>query len=137
MNWLQKIAQSSVPPSYTDVGHGAEGGSAFWNKDLGKVIMWKYDNGYIIDAERSEEEGMTGHRDMDMENPESWEAAGRIEVDRSVGSVSFHTFDTSLKKLVINQLVSKYPGVQFFVYHDGPSPTSLQKYWSMLESGQV
>ncbi|MHA2279007.1 MAG: hypothetical protein ACXAC2_24775 [Candidatus Kariarchaeaceae archaeon] len=132
MNWLQKIAGPTLSDEYIDIGHGRE--IRDWNKDknMGKVILWEYDNGRIIDVERSDD--VLYHTDM---NTNSHQAKGRIEVDRGIGSLAFFQLfdrDSRLKQKIISTVINKYPGIKFVVY---PEKISVQKYWNMLESGEA
>ncbi|MHA2279006.1 MAG: hypothetical protein ACXAC2_24770 [Candidatus Kariarchaeaceae archaeon] len=129
MNWLQKIANplSYIPQSYLGVGHEDE-------EEIGIVIIWKYHKGIIIDEERSFE--IEGHIDI----PGDWTACGRIEVDNGIGSISFNnegSLHYRLKQKIINTVINKYPGINFFVYPDSTPALGVQKYWEMLGSGQI
>ena len=134
-NWLQKLCQ--IPESYTDIGHGPEGGSRYWEKELGKIIIWWHEDGQIVDFERTE--------DNDKHRPHEHEASGRVDVDRRVGSVVFREdleegFSSAyLKKRILNDLVSKYVGIKFTVFAPGGfgSGYPLSEYWEMIESGQA
>jgi hypothetical protein len=135
LNWLQKICQS-FPPTYVGVGHGYrwdEGNKKhveLWQSgDTKPVLLWFWEKGIIYEDVRTKNN--TAHWLLDIP------AQGRIETGTNMGSVSFETDDTKLKKRILNDLVSKYPGVRFGVYGVEINPIPLQQYWTMLEEGQA
>ena len=129
-NWFKRICQSSLPPSYMDIGHGYHKMEENQN-----AILWVYANGRI-------EEQLTPLASS-ANHPTTFRlgqtlAVGRIDPKNGMGSICFSEFgldsNDQQKREVINALVEKYTGVRFFVYgHDlGVSAIPLQKYWEML-----
>ena len=131
MNWLQKICQET----YVDVGHGysTDSGGDRQQSGIRNTIIWWYRDGRIFSKEARL--GKT-HGDLD-ENTSAWKGSGRVEFDRNLGSITFlGNKDTYTHKEVIEAVISKFPGIKFYIFDFGKTH-SAQEYWSYLTQGDL
>jgi len=126
MNWLQKLCQKA----YVDIGHGYSNPDAIQQETgIHNTIMWWYRDGRIFSKEA--QLGKT-HGDVG-ENISAWQGSGRIEFDKSLGSISFlGGRDSDVHKKVINAVISEFPGIKFYVFGVKNRWWSVQEYWDWL-----
>ena len=128
------IVSQKLPPTYIGVGHNyrwneetGEYEELYRSRNSGHIVLWYYTS----DREIVETNEKT-HWDFG-----SHLAKGRIDIESKQGSISFGTGKIENQKQILNDLISKYPGILFGIYDIG-GPYTIQQYWEkFLNQGKT
>ena len=121
-NWLTKLCQIK---DYLDIGHPGYGNI----EDTKNVLLWWYSKGNIYVEKASEGD----HNDVGCSH---CDASGRIDINSEEGSITFTSDyplttypDEQKHKQIIESLIARFPGINFYVFHSTGEVSTLQDYW--------
>lgn len=122
MTWLKSKFGS---PDYLDIGHQK-------NTRPGSIILWCHDGNKLLTMSNTADQPNLGHEDFIT----GCISSGRIDTSKNKGSIAFDTSNIGIQQRIINDVISKFPSVNFFVFGEDERgrPESLQSYYERIAS---
>lgn len=110
---------------YTDIGH---------NQDEAP-ILWFYSNKLFITVEH------VYHASWPIfQKATAIQAQGRVDLQKNIGSCAFYIGEEHKQKIILEALISEFPGVQFTIFPEyylerSIRPQSMQEFYEHLSLG--